>query len=69
MTGPLQILWVTMKLSKPLAPGGDEVTRLERETYQTHCQNIANIIGSVETKERQKAIDLYLESSNAEIEA
>ncbi len=61
-----------MKLVKPIAHTDDSVHRSERETYLTHCTNIANIIAAAvgrKVADRQELVDLYLTSVNTEIES
>lgn len=56
-----------MKLAKTTSYTDDVQTRVERETYLRHCDNIARIIAAA-PRELQEAIDLYLTTTNANIE-
>jgi hypothetical protein len=56
-----------MKLVKPATPTDDARHKIERETYQNHCRDIASIIAAG-GKKPQDGIDLYLVSVNADTE-
>jgi hypothetical protein len=54
-----------MKLAPAVAYSSTQQSNIERETYQAHCRNIADIIASVAVDARTAAIEDYLTYSNA----